>query len=117
MNKFETFLVLIHFHSDSSPFRTVAKRFYPNPNCPVSSSQSKFQLPFRAKPFVISKDTSFLNKFKFPFICSYKLEMNDVQTVTGSTLGSTLPLVKLPRDEESCDYNPFEHRKLTHPTT
>lgn len=49
--------------------------------------------------------------------CSYKLEMNDVQTVTGSTLGSTFPLVKLPRDEESCDYNPFEHRKVTHPTT
>lgn len=48
---------------------------------------------------------------------SYKLEMNDIQTVTGSTLGSTLPLVKLPRDEEASDYNPFEHRKVTHPTT
>lgn len=48
---------------------------------------------------------------------SYKLEMNDVQTVTGSTLGSTFPLVKLPRDEESCDYNPFEHRKVSHATT
>lgn len=47
--------------------------------------------------------------------------MNDVQTVSGSTLGSTLgstfPLVKLPRDEESCDYDPFAHRKVTHPTT
>ncbi|XP_055321040.1 proton-coupled amino acid transporter-like protein pathetic isoform X3 [Sitodiplosis mosellana] len=43
--------------------------------------------------------------------------MNDVQTVTGSTLGSTFPLVKLPRDEESCDYNPFHHRKVSHPTT
>lgn len=58
-----------------------------------------------------------LIKYTAPFVLhSYKLEMNDVQTVTGSTLGSTFPLVKLPRDEESCDYNPFEHRKVSHPT-
>lgn len=35
-----------------------------------------------------------------------------VQTVAGSTL----PLVALNKDEEACDYNPFEHRKVPHPT-
>lgn len=41
--------------------------------------------------------------------------MNDVPVQT--VAGSTLPLVQLPRDEEACDYNPFEHRKVAHPTT
>lgn len=41
--------------------------------------------------------------------------MNDVPIQT--VAGSTLPLVKLPCDEESLDYNPFEHRKVSHPTT
>lgn len=31
--------------------------------------------------------------------------------------GSTLPLVNMIKDEESCDYDPFAHRQLTHPTT
>lgn len=46
---------------------------------------------------------------------SYKSEMNDVSVQT--VAGSTLPLVQLPRDEESYDYNPYEHRKVAHPTT
>lgn len=41
--------------------------------------------------------------------------MNDVPVQT--VAGSTLPLVQLPRDEEAFDYNPFEHRKVAHPTT
>lgn len=42
--------------------------------------------------------------------------MNDVPVQT--VAGSTLPLVQLPRDEESFnDYNPYEHRKVPHPTT
>ncbi|GAB0090005.1 proton-coupled amino acid transporter-like protein CG1139 [Sergentomyia squamirostris] len=44
-----------------------------------------------------------------------KAEMNDVPAATAA--GSTLPLVQLPKDEEAGEYNPFEHRKLTHPTT
>lgn len=32
--------------------------------------------------------------------------------------GSTLPLVQLNKDEETGNcYNPFEHRKVIHPTT
>ncbi|KAG4075037.1 hypothetical protein HA402_014436 [Bradysia odoriphaga] len=31
--------------------------------------------------------------------------------------GSTLPLVQLNKDEEIGSYNPFEHRKVNHPTT
>lgn len=31
--------------------------------------------------------------------------------------GSTLPLVQLNKDEEIGSYNPFEHRKVAHPTT
>lgn len=48
-----------------------------------------------------------------------KLKINDVklQTVSGSTFGSTLPLEKISRDEKSNNYNPFAHRKVTHPTT
>ncbi|CAD7081916.1 unnamed protein product [Hermetia illucens] len=45
----------------------------------------------------------------------YKAEMNDVPAQ--QVAGSTLPLVEIPRDEEANDYNPFEHRKLTHPTS
>lgn len=45
----------------------------------------------------------------------YKAEMNDVPVQQAA--GSTLPLVQIPRDEEANDYNPFEHRKLTHPTS
>lgn len=45
----------------------------------------------------------------------YKAAMNEVPVA--SVAGSTLPLVQLPKDEEACDYNPFEHRQLSHPTT
>lgn len=41
----------------------------------------------------------------------------DLQMVSGSTLNSTFPLEKLSRDDKSCSYDPFAHRKVTHPTT
>ncbi|XP_055640560.1 proton-coupled amino acid transporter-like protein pathetic isoform X2 [Toxorhynchites rutilus septentrionalis] len=45
-----------------------------------------------------------------------KASMTDVPAQTAA--GSTLPLVGMPRDdEEAGSYNPFENRKLTHPTT
>lgn len=40
--------------------------------------------------------------------------MNDV--TTQSVAGSTYPLVELPRDIEDA-YNPFENRKVSHPTS
>ncbi|CAB0032727.1 unnamed protein product, partial [Trichogramma brassicae] len=45
----------------------------------------------------------------------YKCEKNEVPITL--TNGSTLPLVERSNDEETESYNPFEHRKLTHPTT
>ncbi|XP_033191566.1 proton-coupled amino acid transporter-like protein pathetic isoform X2 [Bombus vosnesenskii] len=48
-------------------------------------------------------------------LVKYKCEKNDIPiTVTN---GSTLPLVERPNDEEAALYNPFEHRKLAHPTS
>ncbi|XP_012281912.1 proton-coupled amino acid transporter-like protein pathetic isoform X2 [Orussus abietinus] len=49
-------------------------------------------------------------------LVKYKCEKNEVPiTVTN---GSTLPLVQRPvDDEEAALYNPFEHRKLGHPTS
>lgn len=48
-------------------------------------------------------------------LVKYKCEKNEVPiTVTN---GSTLPLVERPDDEEAALYNPFEHRKLAHPTS
>ncbi|KAG5317011.1 S36A4 protein, partial [Acromyrmex heyeri] len=48
-------------------------------------------------------------------LVKYKCEKNDVPiTVTN---GSTLPLVERPTDEEAALYDPFEHRKLAHPTS
>ncbi|XP_066602503.1 proton-coupled amino acid transporter-like protein pathetic isoform X2 [Prorops nasuta] len=48
-------------------------------------------------------------------LVKYKCEKNDVPiTVTN---GSTLPLVERPNDEDVALYNPFEHRKLSHPTS
>lgn len=48
-------------------------------------------------------------------ITKYKCEKNEVPiTITN---GSTLPLVERPNDEEAALYNPFEHRKLAHPTS
>ncbi|XP_035772552.1 proton-coupled amino acid transporter-like protein pathetic isoform X1 [Anopheles albimanus] len=45
-----------------------------------------------------------------------KSELNDVPVQT--VAGSTLPLVDMPKDDEEAGaYNPFENRKLTHPTT
>ncbi|XP_058449870.1 proton-coupled amino acid transporter-like protein pathetic isoform X2 [Malaya genurostris] len=45
-----------------------------------------------------------------------KASLTDVPTQTAA--GSTLPLVGMPRDdEEAACYNPFENRKLTHPTS
>lgn len=48
-------------------------------------------------------------------IYSYKAEMHNVSAHT--VAGSTLPLVQLNKDEEAGNYNPFEHRKVSHPTT
>lgn len=45
----------------------------------------------------------------------YKAEMNDVPAQQAA--GSTLPLVQMTRDEEAANYNPFEHRKVAHPTS
>ncbi len=53
------------------------------------------------------------NKFSFKF--SYKADMHNVSAHT--VAGSTLPLVQLNKDEETGSYNPFEHRKVSHPTT
>lgn len=41
--------------------------------------------------------------------------MHNVSALT--VAGSTLPLVQLNKDEEAGNYNPFEHRKVSHPTT
>ena len=41
--------------------------------------------------------------------------MNDVPVQ--QVAGSTLPLVELSKDEEAGDYDPFEHRKVAHPTS
>ncbi|XP_023315117.1 proton-coupled amino acid transporter-like protein pathetic isoform X2 [Trichogramma pretiosum] len=48
-------------------------------------------------------------------LSKYKCEKNEVPITL--TNGSTLPLVERSNDEETESYNPFEHRKLTHPTT
>ncbi|XP_034935092.1 proton-coupled amino acid transporter-like protein pathetic isoform X2 [Chelonus insularis] len=48
-------------------------------------------------------------------LMKYKCEKNDVPIVISN--GSTLPLVEKPNDEEAALYNPFEHRKLVHPTS
>lgn len=61
------------------------------------------------------KFLSFSQLTKMFKLFSYKSEMNDVPVQT--VAGSTLPLVQLPRDEEAFDYNPFENRKVAHPTT
>ena len=46
----------------------------------------------------------------------YKSDKNEVPVQLAN--GSTVPLVEIPsRDEESGEYNPFEHRKLNHPTS
>ncbi|KAF5301877.1 hypothetical protein FQR65_LT08709 [Abscondita terminalis] len=47
---------------------------------------------------------------------NYKSEKNEVPVQLAN--GSTVPLVEIPsKDEESGEYNPFEHRKLPHPTS
>ncbi|XP_044576947.1 proton-coupled amino acid transporter-like protein pathetic isoform X1 [Cotesia glomerata] len=48
-------------------------------------------------------------------LVKYKCEKNDVPTMISN--GSTLPLVEKANDEEAALYNPFEHRKLSHPTS
>ncbi|XP_011502343.1 PREDICTED: proton-coupled amino acid transporter 4 isoform X2 [Ceratosolen solmsi marchali] len=48
-------------------------------------------------------------------LVKYKCEKNEVPIML--TNGSTLPLVERPNDEEADLYNPFEHRKLAHPTS
>ncbi|XP_008205769.1 proton-coupled amino acid transporter-like protein pathetic isoform X2 [Nasonia vitripennis] len=48
-------------------------------------------------------------------LVKYKCEKNEVPITL--TNGSTLPLVERPNDEEAALYNPFEHRKLAHPTS
>lgn len=44
-----------------------------------------------------------------------RAEKNDMPMQT--VVGSQLPLVILPMHEDITEYNPFEHRKLDHPTT
>ncbi|XP_011312100.1 proton-coupled amino acid transporter 2 isoform X2 [Fopius arisanus] len=46
---------------------------------------------------------------------TYKCEKNEVPITVQN--GSTLPLVERPNDEEAALYDPFEHRKLAHPTS
>ena len=66
--------------------------------------------------FLITQKFVIIINLKFPFNFRYKSDMNDVPVAT--VAGSTLPLVSLPKDEEEAEaYNPFEHRKLTHPTS
>ncbi|XP_046734837.1 proton-coupled amino acid transporter-like protein pathetic isoform X1 [Diprion similis] len=48
-------------------------------------------------------------------LVKYKCEKNDVPITVSN--GSTLPLVERPDDEEAALYDPFEHRKLAHPTS
>ncbi|GLH07337.1 AGAP009898-PA [Gryllus bimaculatus] len=46
----------------------------------------------------------------------YKCDKNEIPITVAA--GSTTPLVDKPvNDEEAGDYDPFEHRKLLHPTT
>lgn len=50
------------------------------------------------------------------FYYSYKSEKNEVPSHLAN--GSTVPLMEVPeRDGDVEDYNPFEHRKLEHPTS
>lgn len=65
--------------------------------------------------FVRNRSSKIINNYFGMRARRYKSEMNDVNVQT--VAGSTLPLVQLPRDEESYDYNPYEHRKVPHPTT
>lgn len=50
-------------------------------------------------------------------VCRYKVDPNEIPVEQQA--GSTLPLMEIPgRDVEADeDYNPFEHRKLAHPTS
>ncbi|XP_015121467.1 proton-coupled amino acid transporter-like protein pathetic isoform X1 [Diachasma alloeum] len=48
-------------------------------------------------------------------LVKYKCEKNEVPITVQN--GSTLPLVERPNDEEAALYDPFEHRKLAHPTS
>lgn len=49
-------------------------------------------------------------------MANYKSDKNEVPVTLAN--GSTVPLVELPtKDEELGEYDPFEHRKLSHPTS
>ncbi|GLV45551.1 uncharacterized protein CBL_02571 [Carabus blaptoides fortunei] len=49
-------------------------------------------------------------------MANYKSEKNEVPVTLSN--GSTVPLVEMPtKDEELGEYDPFEHRKLSHPTS
>lgn len=43
--------------------------------------------------------------------------MKEIKTVSSTTLDSTFSVVKMPCDKKSRDYDPFEHRQVSHPTT
>ncbi|XP_031629047.1 proton-coupled amino acid transporter-like protein pathetic [Contarinia nasturtii] len=43
--------------------------------------------------------------------------MVERKTVSNSSLDSTFSVVKIPRDKKSHEYDPFEHRQVSHPTT
>lgn len=68
--------------------------------------------------FLLNKLFSQLEKLKYVFsCCRYKCASNGVPTTM--TNGSTLPLVSSTglADPEAGGYNPFEHRRLEHPTS
>lgn len=47
-----------------------------------------------------------------------KYTFNMSQDTVSQVAGSTLPLVNIrSKEDENCDYDPFQNRKLTHPTT
>lgn len=45
------------------------------------------------------------------------MTIREIQTMSGSITGSTIPLDKFPCDEKSSDYDPFTQRNVAHPTT
>ncbi|KAJ8672357.1 hypothetical protein QAD02_003616 [Eretmocerus hayati] len=45
----------------------------------------------------------------------YRCDKDEVPGIVSN--GSTLPLVDGPGDDDIIDYNPFEHRRLAHPTS
>lgn len=54
--------------------------------------------------------------FLIKVIYSYKCDKNEVPTASAN--GSTVPLVDIRKlDPEVGEYDPFQHRKVAHPTS